>query len=104
MTTGWQDGKGRVQKQEAEMPLGSLGYPLVVIQERPPALPIPLIRRSEMDMKVFDAIAKAQGYVKLADDQSLPKGLTARLNLPEKSNYLFNKEALDRACFRKVIL
>ena len=37
-----------------------------------------------------------------ADDQSLPKGLTARLNLPDKEHYIYGEEALSQAGFIKV--
>ena len=54
-------------------------------------------------LSLKDKIAQILSFVEIkSDDQSLPKGLTARLNLPHLEHYLYGQEALEEAGFIKV--
>jgi hypothetical protein len=55
----------------------------------------------ERHRKQADFILSIKGIGIIADDQTIPKGLTARLNLPELDHYLYDETALSKSNFKK---
>ena len=53
--------------------------------------------------KFADPILAIKGIAILADNQTIPHGLTARLNLPDLEHYLYADTALNNANFKKVV-
>jgi hypothetical protein len=58
---------------------------------------------SKIGFILADRILAIRGIAILADSQTLPHGLTARLNLPDLEHYLYAESALNKTHFKKVV-